>query len=456
MKCTLLYILIALTNLSYGQVRYSQVFDNLLVRDMKSIQNHYLLHLDHLMYNELKKYIINCDKTYCMEGLAFMNSSFEYEWIYVPETGGITDFWEDANYIYILNSQRTNSKVNSSAKLFLLKINRNGKLISSEKIDEIDFNRPNGSFDAKFDKNGLIWKITDIPHGVKSDYSKSRPGTPGKSYVIEALNLNLKKQATYNIDGKYLYFEAFDSKTDQVSFVFSADSTVINNELLQGDNNYANNISSILLLQFNSQVELITSKYIGSGSCWIKDIKYQGDNLIIGGTYRGNDSILNLPDCFLLGNRLTTPKSYISDGLARNSFIASLDSNLKVNWLNKISGTCDILFSSLSTTNNSLAISFNYKDSVNISGSKIYSLKTKSKYQYADPIICIFDSKGKLISHEQLACHSSGWNNVYIFPNYTAIHGTFLSNMKVYRNRLKSRSKNSVYYLTFIENEKRL
>ena len=454
MKYTLLYLLIYLSNLSFGQVKYVQVFDDLLVRDIKSIEGHYLLHLDHLRQNELKKHIINCDETYCGEGLAFMNSSYEYEWIYVPETGGITDFWEDTNHIYILNSQRTNSRINSSAKLFLLELDKKGQLINNEKIDEVDFDKPNGAIDAKFGRNGLIWKITDLPHSLKSDYSKSRPGAPGNSYVIEALTLNLEKKATYNIYGKYLCFEAFDSKLGESSFIFSADSTFINDELVKGDNYYSNNIPSTLLLQFNLEGKLITSQYIGSGSCWIKNIKYQKDNLIIGGSYSGNDSISELPDCYFQGIRLSTPNSYTGAYLASNSFVASLDSALNVNWLNTISGSCDVRLNSLSTTNDVLAISFNYKDSVNLSGKTIYSLKTKSKYQYADPVLCFFNSQGELTSHEQLECYSSGDNSVFLFPYHTVIHGRFLYNIEVRNNKLSSKSKNNVYYLTFIENKK--
>lgn len=456
MKSTLLFIWIGLVNLSFAQVKYSQLFDDVLVKDMKSFQDHHVLHLGHIMHGELKEFILNCDEAYCMDGLAFMNSSFEYEWIYVPEMGSITDFWEDADYIYILNSQGTNSKVNSHAELFLLKLDKKGELIGRKKIDSVDFNRPNGSFDAKFDDNGLIWKITNIPKEVNFSDSKYRFGTPGKSYIIEALSLNLETKVTYKIDGKYLYFEAFDSKPGEASFIFSADSTSINYELVPGDNNYANNIPSILLLQFNLKGELMTSKYIGSGSCWIENMKYQGENLIIGGTYSGNDSISDLPDCYFQNIRLRSPKNYTGNGLVRNSFVTSIDSDLNVNWLNKISATSDILFNSLSATGNTVAISFNYKDSVKISESTFYALKKESKYQYSDPIICFFNAEGKLTFNEQLACYSSGWNKVFLFPNYTAIHGEFLYHLEVFKNKLTSESKNGVYYFTIIENEKGL
>ena len=451
MKYIILFILTSFTNLSFGQ-EYSQIFDHMLVRDIKQIQNHYLLHLDHLMRGELQQYILICNSDFCGDGLAFMDSNFNYKWIYVPQTGGIEDFWEDDYYIYILTSQLKNSKTESQIKLNLLKLDKTGHLVSKKKIDEDQFNRPNGSFEVRFDQSGIIYKITNIPHESRSvDYAKSRPGTSKKSYIIETLDLDLNVLATYTINGKYLYYEAFASKANQSSIVFSADSTFINHQLIPGDNMHGNNIPSVLLLQFNKTGQLTLKTYIGSGSCWVKDMHYQENNLIIAGSYKGNDPISYLPDCQIQERKLRTPRSYISDDLARNSFVVSLDSNLNVNWLNTISGSCDILFNSLSNTDNEIAISLHYKDSVEIAGKTIYSLKKATKYQYADPVLCFFNTSGKLISYKQLPCHSSARNNIFLFPDYIALHGSFVHRLEVYHKKFKSESKSYVYYLSFIE-----
>lgn len=429
---------LTLWNLSFGQVEYAQVFDNVFVKEIKVNKAHILIHYNDVSDGQLKPYIVNGKQSKYGEGFAVMNSKFQYEWIYAIEKGHITDFYEDANHFYILQSIRFNSKISSTAQLFLIKLNRKGKLLSRKKIDERYFKVPNGQFDAKFDKNGLIWKITIDPF---------HPNLKCEVYTIEALNFKLEPKDSVQLFGSHMRLKAYDTKIGESAFVFNSDSICGTNNSIAKDSAFTTNGSSNLLLLFNAKGQLISEKFLTSGFASVDAVKYQGEQLILTGTYEGNDSLDVSTASYFYNTPLRSFLSFNRKSLATNSFVASLGSNLQLNWINFISGTCDIKLNSLSTSPTEIAVSFDYKDSVVVAEKSFYSLKDVNEYQYSDHIICFFDGAGKLTTHQQLACYSSSWNEFYIFPNVTAIYGSFLYDINVFDTPLHSTSKNSVYYL---------
>lgn len=445
---SILFVLITISN--WSQAVHTDVMEDGLIRDIKYFDNHYLIEIDHLKYEEkLHPYLLDHNRDYYSDGLAYMNSEFDYKWIFAPELGGISDFWEDDEFIYILNSRGTNSKTSSSASLYLLKLNSQGKLLKTKKIGERDFDLANGRMYGYFGPEGTIWSFTHIPKSYYSydNHHPFRKGRPGDNYDLKIMNLNLDSLASYYLAGDYLDFEAVAFNTTQASFVFSTNSPTMDDKEIDAIDQTIEETLSEILIQFDKNGNLIKQKYIGHGNCWVEEMIYQGDNLVLMGDFENEETM----GSEFMGQELTAPKSYISDKFARNSFIASINNNLDLNWVKSINGTCDILSNSVDALNDSIALCFHFKDSVRIGDDKFYSSKDSTKYQYSDPIICFFNANGALIGNDIMHYYSTSWNNVYLFPNHTYVHGSFLHSLEVLGEKLNSPSKNSVYYQSFFD-----
>lgn len=436
---TILFSLTVLTN--YSQAIRSQLYKEGLIRNIKSYSGHYLSHIEFPWDDELKEHILNSKDDFIYSGLAFYNNNMEVEWIYVPRNGEVQDFWENENYIYLLSQEYNSTKGSSNPKLYYSILNKSGHLLKEKLIDEKRF-IGSGKMSVYFSPNGNIWKLVEQPTYNGSYNAYHETGLASKCYLLEVYDYKLNKLSTEQFSANSIYLEDIAFNDHETSMVFSTNTENTHN-VPDTIYQYPASENAEILVQFTQDGKFTRKKYIATGHSWIESITYQGDELILQGDFENEPNFTST----FMEMKLKAPKSQHGNSSARNTYIASLDTSLNLKWMKTITGTNNVLSNSISADEETIAFSFKFRDKVKVGDQTIIG-NNSSQYQDSDPVICYFDSNGKLTSYERMSSYSSDWNDVYLFPERIIMHGSFLYDLEVMGEKLVSESKYEVHYLS--------
>jgi hypothetical protein len=440
MKPIGLILLLFLTINSFCQ----EIFHDARFVKIKQIENGFISIIHGANDDKLKKFLVKEYKGYYTKGIALHDEEGHFIWVRVFEGRQIFDVKIENDKVLVLNADWHNSKVNSSAELYETELDIKGELLHEKKITCIKSDVPNSRIHGFYDDKGNIWEWTTWEHKVSILINDSEVNG-GKEDNIRITNHLNDMINSIQIIGENLQVLAHDVFNKKIGFIISGSRVHLAEKVF--------NTNEKLFIEFETSGKLINTKSIATNGVYIEHLVLTENEIFIGGSFQGNDTLKYEPTAYLLEKPLNSPKNRFRDETAKNGFVASLSVSLSLNWVQIFKSKYDVSLESMSVQNDTIVIGIEYKDLVEVNGKKITSLKDSSKYKYSDAALIFFDSNGKLNSFERVFGNGYEKIGVYLMNGKLILFGEFLYSMKVFDIELNDPSKNSCNYLIFKDKE---
>jgi hypothetical protein len=370
----------------------------------------------------------------------------------------VLDYRMEGDTIYCIASASRNSKTVSSAQLFLKKLDRKGNLLSSQEICSVNMDTPNAQFDAVFDDSGNCWAWTTW-RGLNTITFNGRqePCATGTVYRMLYFDRQGKELKHLDISGEKepIRLDTWDASPSGTGFVFRGEAVRLENDLLIKS-------PGLVVIRYDVNGDFVRTDQVAGPGVYAESLQLEPTGNYLAATYQGNDDSDAFPQTFISDKPISTTKSPFSDEPVRNVVIARFSPDMKLSWHETFNCPTDTKFNSMSVAGEEIAVSLEYKDTLVVTrtpeSGKPFTLYTttdsgyESSYSYSDDALFFFKPDGKL----DLSYPVKGRGSVFVglFENGIFLHGTFLHSLAVMDREWMHDSKNNVYYLLFMENER--